>query len=91
MPTIQVDFLMTLIRGGGDPPDLEVEWRIIHALLIAYRTYLFWEWTLQRGLGRGRRMDALWCRGYLGRCPASWLPRDAGSERAELSTAWKVA
>ena len=24
MPTIQVDFLMTLIRGGGDPPDLEV-------------------------------------------------------------------
>ena len=56
MPTIQVDFLMTLIRGGGDPPDLEVEWRIIHALLIAYRTYLFWEWTLLSAADHGVNM-----------------------------------
>ena len=26
-----------------------------------------------------------WCRGCLGRCPASWMPRDAGGECARLS------
>ena len=36
MPTIQVDFLMALIRGGGDPPDLEVIRGIILTIFIIY-------------------------------------------------------
>ena len=39
-----VTVLMTLIRGRSDSPDLEIMSGIIHALLFAYKTWIFWEW-----------------------------------------------
>ena len=40
-----VAVLMTLIKGRSDSPDLEVMSGIIHALLFAYKTWIFWEWV----------------------------------------------
>ena len=46
-----VAVLMTLIRGRSESPDLEVMSGIIHALLFAYKTWIFWEWVPSKSKG----------------------------------------
>ena len=41
---------MTFIRGRSDSPDLEIMSGSIHALLFAYKTWIFWEWIPSKSM-----------------------------------------